>query len=167
VNRELLQDVPDRDFTISRTAITTAIDPHERMVGVRADGLVLIVDDHVDSATAFALLVNIEGYEVSVAHDGFEAIQLVERLSPALIFMDIEMPRLNGLEAVRRIRAEPWGRHITICAVTGRDDDVTVRECSAAGFDFYLVKPVAIEDILALLPRSANGRSGRRAPCCA
>lgn len=55
-----------------------------------------MVDDNVDSAEAFALLVGLEGYQVSVAHDGLRAVELAQRLQPAIIFMDIEMPRLMG-----------------------------------------------------------------------
>jgi len=115
-------------------------------------GIVLIADDHLDAANSLAMRIELTGVDAYVAHDGLEAVELAHRLRPDLIFMDLSMPRLNGVEAAVRIRREPWGRDIVICALTALDDLSSRSATRAAGFDQHLVKPVCFSEIDALLP---------------
>jgi len=165
MNKDCLRNVPKSKFSMLGPTRSFAIDPHHSTSGARGNTAVLIVDDHVDCAISLGLLVGLEGYAVSVAHDGFEAVQVARRVRPTFIFMDIDMPRMNGLDAVRRIRKESWGQRATICAVTGRDDDITIAQCKAAGFDRHLAKPAAAEDIFTILNESPNACSSRAASC--
>ena len=71
---------------------------------------ILVVDDNRDSATSMAMMLKLMGNEVRTAHDGFEAVEAAERFRPQVILMDVGMPRLNGYEATRRIREQPWGQ---------------------------------------------------------
>src|SRR5215469_1809836 len=151
MNTDRLRDMPKSKFSALGSGSRLAFDPRRTTSGARGNVAVLIVDDHVDCARSLALLVGLEGYAASVAHDGFEAVQVAQRIRPGFIFMDIEMPRMNGLDAVRRMRREPWGQRATICAVTGRGDDITIAQCKAAGFDRHLAKPAAAEDIFTIL----------------
>ena len=75
-----------------------------------------MVDDNLDSATAMAMMLEFLGNEVRMAHDGLEAITEAEQYRPDVVLMDVGMPRLNGYEATRRIRAEPWARGVFIIA---------------------------------------------------
>lgn len=103
---------------------------------------VLVVDDNRDSAKTMAMMLRMHGDETGIAHDGLAAVEEAERMKPDVILMDVGMPRLNGYEATRRIRQQPWGRELTIIALTGwgqEGDRIASRE---AGCDGHLVKPV-------------------------
>ena len=73
-----------------------------------------MVDDSRDSARSLAKLLEILGNDVSIAHDGLAAVAAASEFRPEVILMDVGMPRLNGYEATRQIRAEPWGKAIAI-----------------------------------------------------
>jgi PAS domain S-box-containing protein len=121
---------------------------------------VLVVDDNRDAAGSMALMLRLLGNEVHTAHDGVEAVEAACRLQPHIVLMDLGMPRLNGHEATRRIRAQPWGREMTVIALTGWGQDADRVKSREAGCDGHLVKPVALSDLQKLLaeltPRSAT-----------
>jgi PAS domain S-box-containing protein len=106
---------------------------------------VLVVDDNRDAAESLATLLQIDGHEVHTATDGAEAIARTAQLRPNVIFMDIGMPRVNGLEAARSIRALPFGQHISIVALTGWGQEADRQRTRSAGMNHHLVKPVSSE----------------------
>jgi len=112
---------------------------------------VLVVDDNRDAATTMATMLELLGDEVHLAHDGLEAVAAAEALRPELILMDIGMPRLNGYDATRRIRAAPWGQGIVVVALTGWGQAADRAESRAAGCDAHLVKPVDLPDLEGVL----------------
>lgn len=112
---------------------------------------VLVVDDNLDAADTLAMLLRIMNHHVELAHDGVDAIAAAARFRPALILMDISMPRMDGLEATRAIRAEGWGRDVFICTLTGLGQEQDRARSSAAGVDAHLVKPVAPDELQAVL----------------
>jgi signal transduction histidine kinase/CheY-like chemotaxis protein len=119
---------------------------------------VLVVDDNRDGAESLAEMLRLLGHEPHTAHDGLEAVEAAGRLRPDLVLMDVGMPRLNGLDATGRIRAQPWGRKVRIVALTGwgqEGDRVRSRE---AGCDGHLVKPVSLADLQRLLADLDGGR---------
>ena len=122
-----------------------------RAAVVSAPRRILVVDDNRDSAESLYLILKLLGQEAHAVHDGLEAIEVAERLRPQVILLDIAMPGLNGLEVCSRIREKPWGKDVTLVAVTGWGQEVDRRKSKEAGFDFHLVKPVAHEDIIGLL----------------
>ena len=69
-----------------------------------------MVDDSRDGAESLGMMLGLAGHEIMLAHDGIEAIECAEQFRPDLILMDVGMPRLNGLDATRRIRQESWGQ---------------------------------------------------------
>jgi CheY-like chemotaxis protein len=91
------------------------------------------------------------GNEVHTAHDGVEALESAERFRPQVILMDVGMPRLNGYEATRRIREQPWGRDMIVVALTGWGQEVDRAKSKEAGCDGHLVKPVNLPDLEKLL----------------
>jgi PAS domain S-box-containing protein len=123
---------------------------------------ILVVDDNRDSATSMAILLELLGNEVATAHDGLEAVAAAERFRPEVILMDVGMPRLNGLDATRRIRAQPWGKGLCIIALTGWGQDGDRERSREAGCDGHLVKPVSLPDLEKLLAESAGGENSRR-----
>jgi CheY-like chemotaxis protein len=123
---------------------------------------ILVVDDNRDSARSMAGLLEILGNEVRTAHDGLAAVEAAEAFRPDVILMDVGMPRLNGYEATRRIRHQPWGRSPAIIALTGWGQDNDRALSREAGCDAHLVKPVELrdlEEVLAALERGIRGRS--------
>jgi CheY-like chemotaxis protein len=103
---------------------------------------ILIADDNADSAESMGMLLRLMGNDVRIASDGLEAVEQAAAFQPDIVLMDIGMPRLDGYEAARRIRNQPWSRDTLLVAVTGwgpSDDD---EEATAAGFDRHFTKPL-------------------------
>ena len=127
-------------------------DPAERAGPAGGPGRrILVVDDNRDSAGTMAEMLTILGNEVRTAHDGVEAVEAAERFRPEVVLMDIGMPRLNGLDAARRIRQRAWGRGVVIVALTGWGQDGDRLQSREAGCDGHLVKPVSLPDLEKLL----------------
>lgn len=123
---------------------------------------ILVADDFPQSAETLARLLRHDGSEVRVAQDGAEAFETAAEFRPDVVVLDIAMPKLNGYEAARKIRAQPWGKHMVLIALTGWGQQQDRRRTQDAGFDAHLTKPVnfgAIMDLLAKLPATAPGVS--------
>ena len=103
---------------------------------------ILVVDDNVDGATTLVEMLKIMGNDTQTAFDGGEAVALTEAFRPDVVLMDIGMPKVNGYEACRRIRSQPWGQEIVIIAQTGWGQDEDKRKSQEAGFTFHMVKPI-------------------------
>ena len=112
---------------------------------------VLVVDDNRDSAASLAMLLELAGNETYTAHDGLEAVQAAESFRPDVVLLDIGLPKLNGRDAARRIREQPWGTNMVLVALTGWGQDEDRRRSKEAGFDYHLVKPVNYADLNKLL----------------
>ena len=112
---------------------------------------VLVVDDNEDGADSLATLIELSGHEVRTAYDGLQAVAAAGDFRPDLILMDVGMPRLNGLEATRRIRAFDWGHAPYIVCLTGWGQEQDRRNSAEAGANSHLVKPVAPETVFRLL----------------
>jgi CheY-like chemotaxis protein len=112
---------------------------------------VLVVDDNVDAAESMAALLSLLGHEIQTAHDGEQAVEAAKAFEPDLILMDIGMPKVDGLEATRRIRQLPLRKRPLIAALTGWGQDADRKGSSEAGIDRHLVKPVDLEAVQQLL----------------
>jgi signal transduction histidine kinase len=120
--------------------------------GVRKRGQrVLVVDDNTDAAASLAQLLKMEDYEVCTAADGEEAIEQARIFEPQIVFMDVAMPRLNGLEAARRIRALRHGKPVRIVALTGLGQPADRQRSYDAGMDDHLTKPVSLHALHSVL----------------
>jgi signal transduction histidine kinase len=120
---------------------------------------VLVVDDNPDSLESLAMLLSISGNETRTAHDGLEALAEAEGFRPELVLLDIGLPKLNGFDAARRIREQPWGKEMVLVALTGWGQDAHRRKAKESGFDLHMVKPVALESLKELLASLPPGRS--------
>ncbi|HEX2465339.1 MAG TPA: ATP-binding protein [Thermoanaerobaculia bacterium] len=112
---------------------------------------VLVVDDNSDAADSQSAMLRLMGHEVESASDGFVALETAAVFRPDLVLLDIGMPKLNGYEVCRRLRAEPWGAGLLIVAVTGWGQDSDKQRAREAGFDHHLTKPMdptALYDLL-------------------
>jgi PAS domain S-box-containing protein len=103
---------------------------------------VLVVDDNIDAAESLTLLLQSAGHETLMAHDGIEAVEAAAAFHPDMVLLDIGLPRLNGYEAARRIRAQPENDSLVLAALTGWGQDEDKRQSLEAGFDLHLTKPV-------------------------
>jgi CheY-like chemotaxis protein len=114
---------------------------------------ILVADDNSDALESLATLLELGGHEVFSAANGALALDSAERNLPEVALLDIGMPKLDGYEVARRIRAQPWGRNITLVALTGWGQDSDRRRSGEAGFDSHLVKPLDIDKLTELLGR--------------
>jgi signal transduction histidine kinase len=112
----------------------------EPVIQVRRN--ILIADDNQDALESLALMLRMEGHEVHCASDGEEALALAGERRPEIVVLDVGMPKLDGCEVARRIRAESWGRDAVLVALTGWGQEVDRKRSREAGFDMHLVKPV-------------------------
>jgi PAS domain S-box-containing protein len=144
--------------------LPAAVPPDKHAVGTCGNGhalapahrCVLIVDDNRDAANSLAVMLRLQGLNAQTAHDGLEAIQIAAASRPDVVLMDIGMPKLNGYDAARRIRSEPWGKDIKLIALTGWGHEQDRQKSSDAGFDHHLVKPVDEAALLNLLAGTAG-----------
>ena len=120
---------------------------------------ILIVDDDPMIRKLIATtLEDISGYRLQEAGDGMEAVERAVTARPEIVFLDIDMPRLNGIEACRRIRSEPTTADATIVMLTGDSDDDAERDARAAGADLFLTKPFSPLHLLRLVDRIGAAR---------
>jgi PAS domain S-box-containing protein len=112
---------------------------------------ILIVDDNHDSADSLARLLKVMGHEVGTAYDGEQAVEAAEALRPEVALLDIGMPKLNGYDACRRIREQPWGQGMFLIALTGWGQEEDRRRTEEAGFNHHVVKPVDLAVLMKLL----------------
>jgi PAS domain S-box-containing protein len=113
---------------------------------------ILVADDLRDSVDSLAMMLRQAGHDTRTAHDGLEAVQAAATFRPDVVLLDIGMPKLNGYEAARHIRQQPWGKRMVLVAVTGWGQEEDKRRTREVGFDHHLTKPVepaALERLLA------------------
>jgi CheY-like chemotaxis protein/anti-sigma regulatory factor (Ser/Thr protein kinase) len=110
-------------------------------------GRVLVVDDNQAAAQMLAALAEMLGHEVRVAYSGREGVQAAKDFRPELVFMDLGMADVNGFDAAREIRQQPWGQGIRLVALTGWGQDEDRQRTKEFGFDLHLVKPATTEDL--------------------
>ncbi|MCP3713308.1 response regulator [Paraburkholderia sp. CNPSo 3274] len=127
--------------------------PHEQTQDAgehtaRARRRVLIADDNVDSASSLLMLLELEGHEVRVAHDGPSALALAQSFLPHVAILDIGLPGMDGHALAKALRAEPATAHVQLIALTGYGQERDRQAASEAGFDRHLVKPAPLGEIL-------------------
>ncbi len=116
---------------------------------------ILVAEDHPDSREAMGALLEAFGFQVLLAVDGVEAIDLARRNVPDLILMDIMMPTLDGLEATRRLRDFPETRRIPIITLTALDQ--ARDKALDAGANDFLAKPINSRTLFQLLDTWLTG----------
>lgn len=112
---------------------------------------ILVVDDNRDAAMSLAMLLKIGGHDTQVAHDGVDAVAKAADFKPDMVLLDIGLPKMNGYDACRAIREQPWHKDIVIVALTGWGQEEDRRKSSEAGFNGHLVKPVDHAMLMKLL----------------
>jgi DNA-binding response OmpR family regulator len=110
---------------------------------------VLIVDDEPNIIISLEYLLERAGYRVLVARDGQEALDVIERMVPDLVLLDLMLPRLSGFDVCRRIRANPAWEGMRVVMLTAKGRDVEASQGLAFGADAYVTKPFSTRDLLA------------------
>ena len=113
------------------------------------DPVVLLVDDDAAIRRTVAGGLELEGFRVVAASGGRAALEAIERIRPAAILLDLTMPDLDGLEVLRKLRAD--GNDVPVCVLSARDEVGDRVSGLEAGADDYVVKPFAMEEIVARL----------------
>ncbi len=108
---------------------------------------ILVVDDNVDSAEIVSALLQFAGHEVHMANDGASAIEAALRLQPDVIFLDIGLPDMSGVEVAETMRRNPQLAKTVLVALTGYGQDKDRMGAMAAGFNHHLTKPVNMETL--------------------
>jgi two-component system, OmpR family, alkaline phosphatase synthesis response regulator PhoP len=101
---------------------------------------VLVVDDEKDLRDAVKTALVYEGFEVEVAEDGVEGYAKAREMHPDLILLDILMPKQNGIDMLKAIRKESWGKDTQVIIMTVLDDMAKISEALESGANEYLVK---------------------------
>jgi CheY-like chemotaxis protein len=112
---------------------------------------ILVVDDLKDITESMSLLFEALGHETCTAADGQQAVDAASAFAPDIVFMDLDMPVLNGYEAARAIRSAPLARQPFLIALTAAHGAAIEVATRAVGYDFYLRKPADTNALLALV----------------
>jgi signal transduction histidine kinase/ActR/RegA family two-component response regulator len=142
---------------LSRPALAIIAKPDDDQVRAPETD-VLLADDNVDFAISLADVLTARGYEVRVVHDGAAAVDAAVERPPAIALLDIGMPKLNGYQVARELRANPATRGIRLIAITGWGQDNDKKAAADAGFDSHLTKPVEPEKLIKAMRQVADSR---------
>jgi len=123
---------------------------------------VLVVDDSMSVRRAVAALLEDQGYDVTMARDGLEAIKLMEVARPDVLLTDLEMPNMNGLELAQHVRSRAELAGLPVIMITSRSMDKHRRQAMAAGVSVYLTKPYTDHELLQHVASAVTGRVEKR-----
>jgi chemosensory pili system protein ChpA (sensor histidine kinase/response regulator) len=127
--------------------------PAEASAAANAAPLVLVVDDSLTVRRVTQRLLVREGYRVTLAKDGLDALERLAEEVPRVVLSDIEMPRMDGFDLVRNIRADARWQDLPVIMITSRIAQKHRDHATELGVDHYLGKPYSEEDLLALIAR--------------
>jgi len=122
--------------------------------------LILVIEDNEKNRKLVRDVLAHQAYQVLEAESGEDGVRLAQEHRPALILMDIQLPGINGIEALHRLRAAPETRAIRVIAVTASAMTADRAKIMAAGFDGYQSKPISVRPFLAAV-REALDRGAR------
>ena len=125
----------------------------EQAAAVPLAPLILVVDDSLTVRRVTQRMLTREGYRVTLAKDGLDALERLAGEIPQVVLSDIEMPRMDGFDLVRNIRADARWRDLPVIMITSRIAQKHREHAAELGVDHYLGKPYSEEDLLALVGR--------------
>jgi two-component system CheB/CheR fusion protein len=115
---------------------------------------IMVVDDNPDSAGSMAMVLNLDGHDVQVTHDGASTLSTARTFRPEVVFLDIGMPGMDGYETAMQLRRLPGLETALVVAVTGYSLETNRPRAKEARFDHYLTKPVQFETVRSLIAQS-------------
>ncbi|MDQ1636461.1 MAG: hypothetical protein QOJ32_3270 [Frankiaceae bacterium] len=114
---------------------------------------VLVVDDDDVIRQLICLNLELEGFEVFQASDGLDALAKVREVDPAVVTLDIMMPKLDGWDAAARLRSDPETAHVRVVLLSARAQEADLKRGSRLGVDYYLTKPFDPDELVAVVRR--------------
>ena len=111
-----------------------------------ANELILIVEDNDKNRKLVRDVLVYRGYRIAEAETGEDGVRLARQLRPDLVLMDIQLPGIDGIAALREIRMDPATRHVRVMAVTASAMTQDRQAIMAAGFDAYQSKPISVRE---------------------
>jgi CheY-like chemotaxis protein len=133
---------------------------HKPVSGHPGVSRILVVDDLAASAETLMTLLEMEGFDVRVAHEGQTALQIAREFKPQVVLLDIGLPGMNGFEVAHGLRNQPECQDALLIALTGYGEAESRSRSAQAGFDFHMVKPADVNLLLTML---ANPQEARKA----
>jgi CheY-like chemotaxis protein len=121
--------------------------------GPTTRGVLIVDDDQFIRRLIATTLEDVSQFVLHEASDGVDALEVARRERPALVFLDVDMPRLNGIETCRRLRADEATNGATIVMLTAAHGDTVEQDAEHAGADLFLTKPFSPLDLLRLVDR--------------
>jgi DNA-binding response OmpR family regulator len=121
---------------------------------------ILIVDDEPNIVLALQLLMRKEGYETLAVDDGEKALQAVADFRPALVLLDIMLPKLDGYEVCRRLRADPARKDLIIVMLTAKGREIEREKGLALGADAYVTKPFSTREVVNKVKEALAAKTG-------
>jgi CheY-like chemotaxis protein len=112
---------------------------------------VLVVDDNHDAADTLAILLGLWGYDCQVSYDGESALRVAEAYRPDCLFLDINLPGMDGVAVARHLRRHPELGGVKLVALTAYSDPENIQRIRETGFDYHVVKPAAPDQMRRLL----------------
>jgi signal transduction histidine kinase/DNA-binding response OmpR family regulator len=131
-----------------------------RTAAAPGNARILVVDDLAASAETLMTLLEMEGFEVRVAHEGQVALSIAREFRPNVVLLDIGLPGMNGFEVAHGLRSQPESQDALLIALTGYGEAESRTRSAQAGFDFHMVKPADVNLLLSML---ANPQEARKA----
>lgn len=119
--------------------------------------VILVVEDEPVLRRFVVQLLRREGYEVALAEDGAEALDLAFERTPHLVLLDLMIPKVDGFEVCRRLRDRPETARVPILVVSARDTDEARRHCREAGADDFIAKPFTVSELMARVEEALGG----------
>jgi len=132
---------------------------HRPAPGASGVSRILVVDDLAASAETLMTLLEMEGFEVRVAHEGQQALAVAREFRPDVVLLDIGLPGMNGFEVAHGLRSQPESQQALLIALTGYGEAESRSRSAQAGFDFHMVKPADVNLLLAMLANPQEARS--------
>ena len=136
---------------LASTPLITERGPEHTPSSMAISRRVVVVDDNKDVAEGLALLLRDCGADVRTAYGGLDGLSAIPNIRPDFAFINLSMPRIDGYELARRIRAMPGGQDIILTAITGWSDDEHRQHARESGFDSYFVKPISVDQLQSVL----------------
>jgi two-component system cell cycle response regulator DivK len=123
--------------------------------------LVLVVEDYQDAREMYAAYLQFSGFDVAEAGNGIEAVEKTSELLPDIVLMDLALPRMDGWEATRRLKADARTRHIPVVALTGHALAGHAEGAREAGCDAFVTKPCLPDALVAEIRRLLDQREAK------
>jgi len=127
----------------------------------REQPLVLVVEDYQDAREMYAAYLQFSGFGVAEAGNGVEAVEKATELLPDIVLMDLALPRMDGWEATRRLKADPKTKHIPVVALTGHALAGHAEGAREAGCDAFVTKPCLPDALVTEIKRLLDQRSSK------